>query len=55
MSGAEKLLVGTDMSVLDIALETGFGDVSNFYRAFRAAKEISPTDYRKKYLKYRNL
>ena len=55
LSGAEKLLVGTDMSVLDIALETGFGDVSNFYRAFRAAKEISPTDYRKKYLKYRNL
>lgn len=55
LSIAEKLLSITDLSVLDIALETGFGDVSNFYRAFHAAKGISPTDYRKKYLNFRNV
>lgn len=33
--------------VLDIALDCGFGDVSNFNRAFRAEFGISPRAYRK--------
>ena len=33
--------------VLDIALDTGFGDVSNFNRAFRAEFGESPRAYRK--------
>lgn len=33
--------------ILDIALDAGFGDVSNFNRAFRAEFGVSPTAYRK--------
>jgi AraC-like DNA-binding protein len=33
--------------VLDIALDSGFGDVSNFNRAFRAEFGVSPRDYRR--------
>jgi AraC family transcriptional regulator len=33
--------------ILDIALESGFGDVSNFNRAFRAEFGISPRAYRR--------
>jgi AraC-like DNA-binding protein len=34
--------------VIDIALDCGFGDVSNFNRAFRREFGVSPSDYRKK-------
>jgi AraC-like DNA-binding protein len=33
--------------VLDIALDCGFGDVSNFNRAFRAEFGVSPRVYRR--------
>ena len=33
-------------TVLDIALQCGFGDVSNFNRAFRAEFGLSPRAYR---------
>jgi AraC-like DNA-binding protein len=33
--------------ILDIALECGFGDVSNFNRAFRSEFGVSPSAYRK--------
>jgi AraC-like DNA-binding protein len=36
-----------DRRVLDIALDCGFGDVSNFNRAFRAEFGMSPRAYRK--------
>ena len=36
-----------DRRVLDIALDCGFGDVSNFNRAFRAEFGMSPRTYRK--------
>jgi AraC family transcriptional regulator len=36
-----------DGRVLDIALDSGFGDVSNFNRAFRAEFGMSPRAYRK--------
>ena len=32
--------------VVDLALDTGFGDVSNFNRAFRAEFGVSPRVYR---------
>jgi AraC-like DNA-binding protein len=34
--------------VLDIALDSGFGDVSNFNRAFRTEFGVSPVAYRKR-------
>jgi AraC-like DNA-binding protein len=39
--------VATDRSrILDVALDAGFGDVSNFNRAFRAEFGVSPRFYR---------
>ena len=35
--------------VLDIALDCGFGDLSNFNHTFRAEFGLSPRNYRKLY------
>ena len=40
-------LVGTDESVLDIALDCGFNSAQSFSRAFREAYGLPPSDYRK--------
>jgi len=34
--------------ILDIAFESGFGDVSNFVHAFRAEFGTSPREYRRR-------
>lgn len=47
ISNAAVLLTSTDMPIIEIAFETGFGDVSSFYRAFTAQTSVSPSDYRK--------
>lgn len=44
---AATRLVLEPMRVLDIALDSGFGDVSNFNHAFRAEFGVSPRAYRK--------
>jgi AraC-like DNA-binding protein len=43
---AELLLVTTDKSVLDVAMESGFGSESTFYGAFRKFIGHSPAAYR---------
>ena len=43
---AAMRLAGESGSVLDIALDCGFGDVSNFNRAFRTEFGVSPSAYR---------
>lgn len=43
---AELLLVTTDKSVLDVAMESGFGSESAFYGAFRKFIGRSPATYR---------
>jgi AraC family transcriptional regulator len=43
---AAMRLVDEPGKVLDIALDCGFGDVSNFNRAFRAEFGVSPSRYR---------
>ena len=43
---AWRLAGGTD-KILDVALDTGFGDVSNFNRAFRAEFGASPRVFRR--------
>jgi AraC-like DNA-binding protein len=40
-------LKGEPTKVLDIALDSGFSDVSNFNRAFRAEFGESPRSYRR--------
>ncbi len=44
---AQKLLVETDRSILDIAYESGYESVSYFYRLFRQRNGIPPMAYRK--------
>jgi len=41
-------LVRESGSVLDIALDCGFGDISNFNRAFRSEFGVSPRQYRQR-------
>ena len=44
---ARHLLAVTDRSVVSIAFESGFGDLSSFYRTFREAEGVSPLAWRK--------
>jgi transcriptional regulator GlxA family with amidase domain len=43
---AATLLVTESRKVIDVALDSGFGDVSNFNRAFRTEFGMSPRSYR---------
>lgn len=42
-----SLLVSTEMSVAEIALEVGYGSYKTFSRIFRETKGVVPKDYRK--------
>ncbi|MBE7463924.1 MAG: helix-turn-helix transcriptional regulator [Planctomycetes bacterium] len=44
---AAGLLRNTGLPVLEIAARSGFGDASNFHRAFRARMGVSPHRYRR--------
>lgn len=45
---AESILRNrSDVSLIDVALMVGFNSASSFSRAFRAIKQMSPSDYRK--------
>jgi AraC-like DNA-binding protein len=46
-SHAAYLLKNTNMSVSDIAYESGFGSIRSFNRAFAAIYGVTPTEYRK--------
>ncbi|MDF2723901.1 MAG: AraC family transcriptional regulator [Paenibacillus sp.] len=41
-----SLIVSTDMTMLDIALEVGYGSFRTFLRIFRELKKMTPTEYR---------
>jgi AraC-like DNA-binding protein len=43
---AQQLLATTEASVLDIALQSGFGSASRFYTAFKQACGLTPHSYR---------
>lgn len=45
---AEKLLLTTDMSMTEIALDVGFSNSSYFIQQFKQYKNISPSQFRKK-------
>jgi AraC-like DNA-binding protein len=46
LSHAQLLLATTQMNVLDIAMESGFGSASRFYAVFKDAFQMSPRQYR---------
>lgn len=45
---AQELLIYTDKSVLEVAVETGFGTSSYFGKIFKQYHHITPGDYRKR-------
>jgi AraC family transcriptional regulator len=44
---AATALVVAPAKIVDVALASGFGDVSNFNRAFRTEFGVSPRKYRR--------
>ena len=44
---AASLLAGGERSITDVALDVGFGDLSNFVRTFRRAAGVSPGRFRR--------
>jgi AraC-like DNA-binding protein len=45
---AAQLLESTGFSVSDIALKSGFDNLSHFHRCFRCAFKLTPLRFRKK-------
>jgi AraC family transcriptional regulator, melibiose operon regulatory protein len=43
---AQRLILTTDRKIIDVAMETGFRTMSNFYKSFRKVTGRSPGDYR---------
>jgi len=48
---AIQQLVQTDKPISEIAFESGFGDVSHFYKMFKVKMHLSPLNYRKKFMR----
>ncbi|MCI5647952.1 MAG: helix-turn-helix domain-containing protein [Fusicatenibacter sp.] len=44
---AEELLYNKEMSITDVAMNSGFSSLSAFNRTFKTIKNCSPSDYRK--------
>ena len=47
---AEELLYNKEMSITDVAMNSGFSSLSAFNRTFKALRHCSPSDFRKKRL-----
>jgi AraC-like DNA-binding protein len=50
LSYATQQLIQTDKSISEISFDSGFGDVSHFYKTFRSKMNLSPLHYRKKFM-----
>ncbi len=50
LANAQRLLLTSDLKIIDVALESGFGSLGPFYRAFAAysAEAKRPFDYRRR-------
>ena len=48
---AIQQLVQTDKPISEIAFESGFGDVSHFYKMFKTKMNLSPLNYRKRFMR----
>lgn len=52
LKAAEILLAQPDLSVTEIALQSGFASISTFNRIFRQKKGCTPSEYRSSYITY---
>lgn len=50
IASAEEQLATTSLSIIEIAMNSGFSSISSFNRTFKAIVGCSPSSYRKKYL-----
>jgi AraC-like DNA-binding protein len=50
IGAASNLLTNTDLSTLEIGLQVGFGNYSNFSRHFRQAKGCAPSKLRRQFM-----
>lgn len=46
VSHAQRLLATTDMKIVSLAMEAGFGSVSQFYEAFARVAKCTPSEFR---------
>jgi AraC-like DNA-binding protein len=46
---AEKLLIEPDLSIMQVALKSGFSSLATFNRLFKAKKRCTPTEYKSLY------
>jgi AraC-type DNA-binding domain-containing proteins len=46
---ATQQLIQSDKSISDICFESGFGDISHFYKMFKAKMQVSPLHYRQQF------
>ncbi|TMN91716.1 hypothetical protein CWB72_06330 [Pseudoalteromonas phenolica] len=47
---AKKLLIESELTVLDIAMQVGFNSKSAFYSAFKKHTQLTPSSYKKQNL-----
>ncbi|TCR72282.1 AraC family transcriptional regulator [Rhizobium sp. BK376] len=47
LSHAQALLMGDDVNVLQVAMDSGFGSISAFNKSFRHIAGMSPSDFRR--------
>lgn len=50
LNHATQQLIQTDKPISAICFDSGFGDVSHFYKMFRARTQLSPLNYRRKFM-----
>jgi len=46
---ATQQLIQSDKSISDICFDSGFGDISHFYKMFKAKMQVSPLHYRQQF------
>lgn len=52
IKAAEELLAKADLSITEVALQTGFPSISTFNRLFKQQKKCTPSEYRSKNSNY---
>jgi AraC-like DNA-binding protein len=50
LNHATQQLIQTDKPISAVCFDSGFGDVSHFYKMFRARTQLSPLHYRRKFM-----